>query len=133
MGHGIAHAAIAGGYDTRLYDVSDVAVGKGRAAIERIVRKAIELGKMAAADADATVARRSTTTALAEALAEADLVIEPAPEQIDLKLALFAQIDAHAPAAAIIGSNTSALSITELAGSLKDPSRVAGMHFFNPV
>ena len=62
-----------------------------------------------------------------------DVVIEAAPEKIDVKLALFAQIEAHAPASAVIASNTSALSITEMAGSLKHPPRVAGMHFFNPV
>jgi len=73
------------------------------------------------------------TTALADALADADMVIEAAPEKIDLKLALFAQIEQLAPPAAVIASNTSALSITEMAGSLKQPSRVAGMHFFNPV
>lgn len=133
MGHGIAHAAIAGGFDTRMYDVSDEAVGKGRGAVEQIVRKGVELGKLSAADADGMLARLSTTSRLADALQDAELVIEAAPEQIDLKLALFARIEAHAPAAAIIGSNTSALSITELAGSLRHPSRVAGMHFFNPV
>src|SRR5436190_23970397 len=133
MGHGIAHAAIAGGFDTRMYDVSDEAVGKGRGAIEQIVRKGVELGKLPAADADALLARLSTSTSLAEAVGDAELIVEAAPETIDLKLALFAQIEAHAPAAAIIASNTSALSITELAGSLKNPSRVAGMHFFNPV
>jgi len=133
MGHGIAHAAIAGGYDARMYDVSDEAAGKGRTAIEQIVTKGVELAKLTAADADAILARLSTTTSLAEALHDADLVIEAAPERIDLKLALFAQIEQHAPAGAVIGSNTSALSVTELAGSLKNPSRVAGMHFFNPV
>ena len=133
MGHGIAHAAIAGGYPTRLYDVSEAAVAKGRAAIEQIVRKGVELGKVSASEADAILARLAVTTTLAEALADADMVIEAAPEKIDLKLALFAQIEQHAPAAAVIASNTSALSITELAGSLKHPSRAAGMHFFNPV
>ena len=133
MGHGIAHAAIAGGFDTRMYDVSDAAVGKGRGAIEQIVKKGVELGKLSGADADATLARLSVTTNLPEALHDADLVVEAAPEKIDVKLALFAEIEAHAPAAAIVGSNTSALSITELAGSLKNPARVAGMHFFNPV
>jgi 3-hydroxybutyryl-CoA dehydrogenase len=133
MGHGIAHAAIAGGYTTRLYDVSDEAIARGRGAIEQIVRKGVELGKLSSGDASATLERLSATTVLAEALHDADLVIEAAPEKIDLKLALFGEIEAHAPAAAIIGSNTSALSITELAGSLKNPSRVAGMHFFNPV
>jgi 3-hydroxybutyryl-CoA dehydrogenase len=133
MGHGIAHAAIAGGFETRMYDVSDAAVDKGRGAVEQIVKKGVELGKLSAADADVTLARLSATTNLPEALHDADLVVEAAPEKIEVKLALFAQIEAHAPAAAIVGSNTSALSITELAGSLTNPSRVAGMHFFNPV
>jgi len=133
MGHGIAHAAIAGGYRTRMYDVSDAAVGNGRSAIEQIVKKGVELGKVSAGDADAILGRLSTTTSLADAVQDADIVIEAAPERIDLKLALFAQIEEHAPAAAVIASNTSALSITELAGSLENPSRAAGMHFFNPV
>jgi 3-hydroxybutyryl-CoA dehydrogenase len=133
MGHGIAHAAIAGGYETRMYDVSDAAVGNGRASIEQIVRKGVELGKVSAADAAAAMRRLATRTNLAEAVHEADMVIEAAPEKIDVKLALFAEIERHAPAAAVIASNTSALSITEMAGSLKNPSRVAGMHFFNPV
>lgn len=133
MGHGIAHAAIAGGYDTRMYDVSDAAVAKGRASIEQIVKKGVDLGKVSTPDADAALRRLATTTNLAESLHDADLVIEAAPEKIDLKLALFAEIERHAPAAAVIASNTSALSITEMAGSLKNPSRVAGMHFFNPV
>jgi len=133
MGHGIAHAAIAGGYDTRMYDVSDAAVAKGRASVEQIVKKGVDLGKVSTPDADAALRRLATTTNLAESLHDADLVIEAAPEKIDLKLALFAEIERHAPAAAVIASNTSALSITEMAGSLKNPSRVAGMHFFNTV
>ncbi len=133
MGHGIAHAAIAGGFTTRMYDVSDVAVQKGRDAIEAIVKKGVELGKLTAADADAAMKRLATTAKLGEALQEADFIIEAAPEKIDLKLALFQQIEQLAPASAIVASNTSALSITELAGSLKNPARVAGMHFFNPV
>jgi 3-hydroxybutyryl-CoA dehydrogenase len=133
MGHGIAHAAIAAGYETRLYDVSDPAVERGRAGIEAIVAKGVELGKVAASDAAAILARLRPTTVIADALADADVVIEAAPERIDLKLALFAQIERFAPARAIVASNTSALSITEMAGSLKQPARVAGMHFFNPV
>ena len=133
MGHGIAHAAITGGYRTRMYDVSEAAVAKGRAAIEEIVRKGVELGKVSTSEAGGILARLSVMTSLPEALGDTDIVIEAAPEKIDLKLALFAQIEQHAPAAAVIASNTSALSITELAGSLKNPSRAAGMHFFNPV
>src|SRR5262249_51806171 len=133
MGHGIAHAAIAGGYDTRMYDVSDAAIDKGRGAIAQILKKGVELGKTPPADAEAMLTRLTATTSLAEALGGADLVIEAAPERIDLKLQLFEQIERLAPSSAIIASNTSALSITEMAGSLKDPGRVAGMHFFNPV
>jgi 3-hydroxybutyryl-CoA dehydrogenase len=133
MGHGIAHAAIAGGYITRLYDVDDAAVARGAASVEAILRKSVELGKATAGDTESMLRRLTATSSLGEALQDADFVIEAAPERIDLKLALFAQIEQHAPASAVIASNTSALSITEMAGSLKQPSRAAGMHFFNPV
>jgi len=133
MGHGIAHAAVAGGYETRMYDVSDSAVDKGRDAIEQIVNKAVELGKSTAAGADAMLKRLAPTTNLQEALAGADMVIEASPEKIDLKLQLFQQIERLAPPHAVIASNTSALSLTEMAGSIANPGRVAGMHFFNPV
>jgi 3-hydroxybutyryl-CoA dehydrogenase len=113
--------------------VSDVSLQKGRAAIDAIVRKGVELGKVASTDAEVMLKRLSTTSNIADALAGADLVIEASPERIDLKLALMADIDRHAPDHAIIATNTSALSITELAGATKRPSRVAGMHFFNPV
>jgi 3-hydroxybutyryl-CoA dehydrogenase len=133
MGHGIAHAAIAAGYATSMYDVSEAAVAKGRGAIEQIARTGVDLGKLSAADADAMLRRLSATTSLRAALEDADFIVEAAPERIDVKLSLFAQIQELAPASAVIASNTSALSITEMAGSLANPSRVAGMHFFNPV
>ena len=133
MGHGIAHAAIAAGYDTPLYDVAEPSLAGGCAAIDAILRQGVELGKSSAADATAMFARLYPTSDFAEALRDVDFVIEAAPERMDLKLALFAEIDRRAPAGAIVASNTSALSITELAGSLANPSRVAGMHFFNPV
>ena len=133
MGHGIAHAAIVAGFTTRMFDVSDAAVQKGTAAIASIVRKGVDLGKMSASDADTILGRLTATTAIADALSGADLVIEAAPEKIDLKLSLMADIDRHAPDHAIVATNTSALSITEMAGATKRPSRVAGMHFFNPV
>jgi 3-hydroxybutyryl-CoA dehydrogenase len=133
MGHGIAHAAASSGFETRMYDVSDAAVSKGRAQIESVFKKSVELGKATAADADASLARLSATTDLAAALAGTDFVIEAAPEKIDLKIDLMAAIDRHAPADAVVSTNTSALSITEMAGASKNASRVAGMHFFNPV
>jgi len=133
MGHGVAHAAASAGFATRLYDVSEVQLTKALATVDGILRKAVELGKATSTEADASLARLSTTSDIATALEGVDLVIETAPERIDIKVQLFAAIDAHAPAAAVVASNTSALSITEMAGTLKDPSRVAGMHFFNPV
>ena len=133
MGHGIAHAAIAAGYETRMYDVAAAAVESGRAAIEAIVRQGVELGKVADADGRAMLGRLIATSSLADALSAADFVIEAAPERIDLKVALLTEVDRHAPAHAIVATNTSALSITEMAGSSQNPSRVGGMHFFNPV
>lgn len=133
MGHGIAHAAIAAGYPTRLFDVAAPAVDRGRAAIEAIVAKGVELGKATPAEASAMLGRLSSTTTLAEAVGDADLVIEAAPERVDLKLALMADVDRLAPTHAVIATNTSALSITEMAGATSRAGRVAGMHFFNPV
>jgi 3-hydroxybutyryl-CoA dehydrogenase len=133
MGHGIAHAAIGGGFQTCLYDVTDAALETAVGAVAGIVSKSVELGKFSDADAAAVLGRLRTTTRLDEALEDADLVIEAAPERIDIKLPLFGEIERLAKASAVIASNTSALSVTELAGSLNDPRRVAGMHFFNPV
>lgn len=133
MGHGIAYAAIAGGYETRMFDVSDAALRKGRAAIDAIIARGGELGKVPAAEADAMRARLTATANIGDALNGVDMVIEAAPERIDLKLSLLAEVDRHAPERAIVATNTSALSITEMAGSMRRPSRVAGMHFFNPV
>jgi 3-hydroxybutyryl-CoA dehydrogenase len=133
MGHGIAHAAVAAGYDTVLYDVDDAAVDKGRRAIDGVIAKGVELGKVTTADADAMRARLRTTASLQQAVDGADLVIEAAPERIDLKLKLMVDVDRFAPEGAIIATNTSALSITEMAGVVANPGRVAGMHFFNPV
>jgi len=133
MGHGIAHAALSAGYETRLFDVTESVLERGRAAIAAIVAKGVELGRTSAADGEAMLSRLRTATDLAEILRKAAFVIEAAPEQIDLKLRLFGEIERLAPKHAVVTSNTSALSITEMAATLTDPSRVAGMHFFNPV
>jgi 3-hydroxyacyl-CoA dehydrogenase len=133
MGHGIAHAAMSAGYDTVLYDVNQAAVDKGKAAIDGVIRKSVELGKLAQGDADAMSSRLRVTTSVADAVKDADVVIEAAPEKIDLKLALFKEVEAAAPAHAVFASNTSALSITEMAAILANPGRMGGMHFFNPV
>lgn len=133
MGHGIAHAAMTAGYDTVMYDISDAAVNKGRGAIDAVINKGVELGKVSAEDASALRSRLRVTTSVADAVRAADIVIEAAPERIDLKLALFKEVEAAAPAHAVIASNTSALSITEMAAVLANPGRMGGMHFFNPV
>ena len=133
MGHGIAHAAMAAGYRTVLYDVSPAQLGRGQAAIDEVIQKGIELGKVAADDAAAMRGRLRLATVVAEAVREADIVIEAAPENIDLKLSLFRAVEAAAPAHAVLASNTSALSITEMSAVLANPSRMGGMHFFNPV
>ncbi len=133
MGHGIAHAAMVGGFDTRLYDVSPAALERARAAIETLVRAGVERGSVTAADAQATTARLRTMSELGPAVEGADFVIEAAPERIDLKLELLAELEPLVPAGAVIAPNTSALSITEMGGALKHPGRLAGMHFFNPV
>ena len=133
MGHGIAHAAMVAGYQTRLYDISqtqlDIAVGQ----VMSILKKGVDLGKMSQGDCNVTFDRLTATTSVGEAVAKADVIIEAAPERVDLKIALISAVEATAPAEAVIASNTSALSITELAAVLRDPGRMGGMHFFNPV
>ena len=133
MGHGIAHAAMVAGYDTSLFDVSEEMLDRGRSAIDAIVAKGIELGRLTADDAGAMRQRLTAATEIAQVLRNADFVIEAAPERIDIKLTLFADVERFAPAHAVVTSNTSALSITEMAATLSNPSRAAGMHFFNPV
>ena len=133
MGHGIAYAAIAAGFETRMFDIADAALQKGVAAIEAVARKGVDAGELSVSAATEMRKRLAVTSSLPAALDGVDLVIEAAPERIDLKLALMREIDQHAPAAATLATNTSALSITEMAGVTKNPSRVAGMHFFNPV
>ena len=133
MGHGIAHAAMAAGYTTVLYDVSQAQLDKGRATIDAVIQKGVELGKVAADDAAAMRGRLRLATVVADAVREADIVIEAAPEKIDVKLSLFRAVEAAAPAHAVFASNTSALSITEMSAVLANPGRMGGMHFFNPV
>lgn len=133
MGHGIAHAAIAAGYVTRLYDVADAPLHRAADAIRAIVAKGVELGKVTPDDSAVMLARLSTTTSVAEAVEGVGIVIEAAPEQLDLKLALLAEVQAFAPAEAVVASNTSALGITEMAAVFDRPDRMGGMHFFNPV
>jgi 3-hydroxybutyryl-CoA dehydrogenase len=133
MGRGIAHVAAQGGYATHLYDVSPEALQRARQNVERNLEKGVKLGKVAPADAQGTLARLAVDTDLARAVAEADLVIEAVPERMELKIETFDAVARACPDDALFASNTSGLSITEIAGSSGRPDRFAGMHFFNPV
>ncbi len=133
MGHGIAHAAIAAGYTTHLFDVSRTQLDRGAAGIEAIFQKSIELGKLTQEGAQAMRGRLRLTIAVDDAVRHADLMIEAAPEKIELKLNLLGEAEMSAPQHAVFATNTSALSITEMAAVLQNPGRLGGMHFFNPV
>lgn len=133
MGRGIAHVAAGGGFDTVLYDIEDTIVQAAESRIHKNLEKGVSLGKVSAEDARATREKLSLSTDLAAAVARADLVIEAVPEQMPLKVQIFEAVHAAAPAGAIFASNTSALSITEMAAASGRPRRFAGMHFFNPV
>ncbi|HEX2165289.1 MAG TPA: 3-hydroxyacyl-CoA dehydrogenase NAD-binding domain-containing protein [Thermoanaerobaculia bacterium] len=133
MGRGIAQAAAMAGYATRCFEPVDAAREKAEAAVRRTVAKGVELGKTAAADAEAALARLAWTGDLEAAVADADLVLEAVPEEIALKVDTFRRVARHAPPHALFASNTSALSITEMAAATDRPERFAGMHFFNPV
>jgi 3-hydroxybutyryl-CoA dehydrogenase len=133
MGRGIAHVAAAAGYETRLYDTDATALEKAAAGIRRNLAKGVELKKVAAETAERAEKLLQLHTSLPEAVTGADLVIEAVPEDVALKIETFRAVALHAPQDAIFASNTSALSITEMAGASDRPGRFAGMHFFNPV
>jgi 3-hydroxybutyryl-CoA dehydrogenase len=132
MGHGIAQVAAAAGYQVVLRDVNNEAVTRGREAIERNLAKGIQLGKMSADDRDQTLSRIQTTTRM-EDVAAADLVIEAAPEKLDLKQSLLREVEPLVSSTSIFATNTSSLSISEIAAAATRPENVVGMHFFNPV
>jgi len=133
MGRGIAYVSALGGYETRLQDTSKAALDKGLAEIDAILEKGVAVGKVADSDAIASRQRLRGVTSIEAAADEADLVIEAVPERIDLKVEIFAQLDKIAPKHAILASNTSSLSITEMAAATGRAPLVVGLHFFNPV
>lgn len=133
MGRGIAHVAALGGYETVLQDVSEDALRKALAVIREQMMKGVSLNKLTVEAAEEALTRIRTTAELTDAVQSAQVVIEAVPEQIDLKWQVYTTIDANCSPEAVIATNTSALSITELGSVLKDPSRFVGMHFFNPV
>lgn len=132
MGHGIAQVAAMAGYRVVLRDVSKSVLDKALEQIAWSVNSLAGKGRLTEAEAKEVRERIFTTVDLGEAVAAADLVIEAVPEDIDIKLPLFAEIDQSAPGNALIVSNTSQFSITRLAAATQRPERVCGMHFFNP-
>ena len=132
MGHGIAQVAAAAGYRVILRDVDRECLARGIKSIERNLAKGMQLGKLTEADCDSTLQHIHGTTHLEE-VAGADLIIEAAPERLELKQELLRQVEAASRRNFIFASNTSSLSITEIARSSERPTNVVGMHFFNPV
>lgn len=131
MGRGIAQVSALAGCEVILYDVAEAVLDEALAQIGRSIDKGVELGKTETAVAQVAKSRLTTTTTLTQA-AQVDLVIEAAPEKLDLKRQIFGTLDEAAPAHTILGSNTSSLSISAIAGATKRPSQVVGVHFFNP-
>ena len=133
MGHGIAQvAAQVGKYEVNLRDVEQRFVDNGMTMIKDSLQRFVKKGQLPEAEMNTALNRIHPTLDLKEAVANADLIIEAVPENIDLKKATFKEVDSYAPAHAIIASNTSSVSITEMASATKRPERVCGMHFFNP-
>jgi 3-hydroxybutyryl-CoA dehydrogenase len=132
MGSGIAQVAAAAGYETVVRDVAKEFLDRGRAGIEKSLAKFVEKGKLQAADRDATLKRLTFTTTVAD-LKGADVVIEAITEDLDLKNALFKELDGLCGPGAIFASNTSSLTIAEMAAATKRADRFVGLHFFNPV
>ena len=132
MGSGIAQVAAAAGYETVVRDVSKEFLDRGRAGIEKSLAKFVEKGKLEAAARDATLKRLTFTTTVAD-LKGVDVVIEAITEDLALKNALFQELDGLCGPATIFASNTSSLTIAEMAAATKRADRFVGLHFFNPV
>jgi 3-hydroxybutyryl-CoA dehydrogenase len=133
MGHGIAQvAAQFGKFEVSLRDVEQRFIDNGMTMIRESLTRFLKKGQITEDEMNATITRIHTTLDLKEAVSNADLVIEAIPENIELKKATFREVDVYAPPHTIIASNTSSISITELASVTKRPEKVCGMHFFNP-
>jgi 3-hydroxybutyryl-CoA dehydrogenase len=133
MGNGIAHVAAQHGKSVALVDVSSAALESARATIAKNLDRQIRKGTLPAAAKDETLARIEASTDLAAAVARADVVVEAVPERPELKFAVVRDVDAATGPATLIATNTSSISITEIAARTGRPDRVVGMHFMNPV
>jgi 3-hydroxybutyryl-CoA dehydrogenase len=132
MGNGIAHVFAQSGFQVSMIDVSQAALDKGRATIEKNLDRQVKKGLLAA-EAPAEILGRISLGQALDAAKDATLIVEAATENTDLKFRIFADLDLIASADAILASNTSSISITEIAARTKRPEKVVGMHFMNPV
>ncbi len=132
MGNGIAHVFATAGIEVRLVDVDQKALDRARSTIEKNLARQVAKQRLDASDAEAALSRITPHTSL-DGFADAQVVVEAATENPPLKFKLFAELSTVAPADALLATNTSSISITEIAARTKDPTRVVGMHFMNPV
>lgn len=133
MGRGIAYASCLAGYQTKLYDVSNEILQQASSYVLASFQKAAAKNLVTEENAAKCYSRLQTTTDLQGAASHADFVIEAIPEKIEMKIDLFTKLDKLTPSHAIFATNTSSLSVTEMAGATQRPAQVIGMHFFNPV
>jgi len=133
MGNGIAHVFAQSGHQVTLIDISQAGLDKGLATIGKNLDRQVAKGSLTEEQKATTLKNIATTTNMAEGVKHAELVVEAATENVDLKLKIFEYLDASAPAGCILAANTSSISITRIAAVTKRPGQVIGMHFMNPV
>lgn len=133
MGRGVAHVGVLGGFNVTLNDISSDLLESARSRIEQDMQKGIDRKKLTVQSMDEGLDRLNISTDLDEAVSSAELIIEAIPEKIELKLSMMQRLDKASPAQTVLASNTSGLSITEMAAGTNRPEKVIGMHFFNPV
>ncbi len=133
MGNGIAHVFAMNQYSVTLCDISEEALQKGMTTISGNLDRMVKKGTLSEAEKEATIQKLNTKTNLESACSDADLIVEAATENIDLKLQIFANLDTFAKPSCILATNTSSISITRIAANTKRADKVIGMHFMNPV
>jgi 3-hydroxybutyryl-CoA dehydrogenase len=133
MGNGIAHVFAMNGFKVNLVDIEQAALDKALATIDKNLSRMVKKEKIAEDDKRQTLGNINTHTDMAAGVKDSGLVVEAATENVDLKLKIFAKLDAEAPGNAILASNTSSISITQIAAATQRPEQVIGMHFMNPV
>ncbi len=133
MGNGIAHVCAQAGYQVKMRDIEQKFIDKALDTIRKNLERGLKKGRITEEEVEDTVGRIEGTLSLEDAVKDADLVIEAVPEIVDLKLKTWKEVDEKAPDHAILASNTSSISITQMAAVTKRPEKFVGMHFFNPV